>query len=319
MLFDFLEQLKLDDVRVRAPTKYVLLCGGPMSKDHGDPALSLRDAFYKIIDGAIPSDASLLVAEQINAFVIKRANYDDFLRFESDIAQVCELVLLFSESEGSFSELGSFCSIEEIRSRTMVVIEDKYFNIADSYIRLGPLEALLNEDDSAVVTFTFKGLGSADGKFEAVDRDKLKALLRPKIDRRLESIDAHTTFDPSREGHAIKALVGFCQEFGALLREEILLSLQHVGIDISDQQLSRFILCGSQLDWIKERRKGDRRLVLANPSLDKIAAQFLLNKVDEGLPTNANRHRAAILEHWKQSDIERFNAIVETRGAPWAN
>jgi hypothetical protein len=319
MLFEFLEQLKLDDIRVRAPTKHILLCGGQMSDKHGDPAKSLRDAFFKIVDGAIPADASLLRAEDVNAFVIKSANYDDFLRFESDIAQVCELVLLFSESEGSFSELGSFCSVEEIRKRTMVVIEDRFFNNADSYIRLGPLQALLNEDGSAVVTFTFKGLGSADGRSESVDRDKLKELLRPRIDRRLKSIDTHTRFDSSREGHAIKVLVGFCQEFGAMLPEEILLALQHVGLDITDQQLSRFILCGSQLEWIKERRKGDRRLILANPSLEDIAAQFLLTKKESGLPTSSNRRRAIILEHWQRSDVERFNAIVETRGAPWAN
>lgn len=318
MLFEFLEQLNLEDVRVRAPTKYIFLCGGQMSDAHADPAKSLRDVFYKIVDGAIPTDASLLRAEDVNAFVIKQSKYDDFLRFESDIAQVCELVLLFCESEGSFSELGTFCSIEEIRSRTMVVIEDKHFNNANSYIRLGPLQALLNEDDSAVVTFTFGGLGSKDNSFASVVPDKLMKLLRPKIDKRLASINTHTSFNGSREGHGIKALVGFCQEFGALQRDELLLALQHIGANIDDDQLSRYLLCASQLEWTKERRKGDRRLVFSNPALDDIAAQFLLAK-GGALPTNAGRRRAAILDHWQNADAERHAAILETRGKPWAS
>lgn len=318
MLFEFLEQIKIGEVRVSAPTKYILLCGGQMSDKQEDAPKSLRDVFYKIVDGAIPKDATLLRAEDVNAYVIKSAKYDDFLRFESDLAQVCELVLLFCESEGSFSELGSFCSIEEIRGRTMVVIEDQYFNSANSYIRLGPLQALLNEDDSAVVTFTFASLGSPKRTYDAVERIKLKELLRPRIGKRLASITTHTTLDPMREGHAIKALVGFCQEFGALLPEEILLALQHVGVDISVDQLSRFILCATQLDWIKERRKGDRRLVFSNPALEDIAARFLLQK-DGALPTNSNRRRAALLEHWQQNDVERYNAIIETRGSPWAS
>lgn len=317
MLFEFLEQIKLDQVRVRAPTKSILLCGGQMTNVGQEPPKSLRDAFYKISSGAIPSNASLLRAEDVNAVIIRDANYADFLRFESDIAQVCELVLLFCESEGSFAELGSFCSVEEIRQRTMVVIEDKYFNAVNSYIRLGPLQALLTEDDSAVVTFTFNGIGGIPGDFGSVDREKLRLLLRPRIESRLASISTHTTFNSSKEGHAIKAIVGLCQEFGALLREEILLSLQHIGLDISDSQLSRFILCGSQLDWIKERRKGDRRMVFSNPSLDTMAAQFLLEK--GVIPTSSNRRRTAMMEYWQHTDHERFNAIIETRGAPWAN
>lgn len=316
MLFEFLEQLQLDAIRVRAPTKYVLLCGGQMTEQHDDPPKSLRDVFYKILDGAIPRDATLLRAEDVNAYVIKNASYDDFLRFESDLAQVCELVLLFCESEGSFCELGSFCSIEEIRKRTLVVIEEKHFEV-DSYIRLGPLQALLNEDDSAVVTYNLKTLGSADGLVQSINRDELKRLLRPRIDNRLVSIQAHTTLDPSREGHAIKAVVGFCQEFGALLYEEILLALQHVGIDISISQLRRFVLCGSQLNWIKERRIGDRRLIIANSSLEEIAAQFLLHKREGGLPTNANRRRTQLLDYWQNADGERFAVIKQMRGVPW--
>jgi len=317
MLFEFLTQMKLDNIRVRAPTKSILLCGGQMSNKLEDPAKSIRDAFHKIVDGSIPAGASLLRAEDTNAFVLRDANYDDFLRFESDIAQVCELVLLFCESEGSFCELGSFCSTEEIRSRTMVVIEDKHFNAANSYIKLGPLTALLNEDDSAVVTFTFEGLGASSKDPSNIDLVKLRDLLRPRIDRRLNSIDTHTSFNPDKEGHVIKALVGLAQEFGALLREEVLLGLQHIGADISDAQLKRFVLCGEQLGWVKERRKGDRRLILANPSLEDIAAQFLFNKGE--IPTNGGRRRAAILNYWREHDRERHDSIIETRGALWAS
>lgn len=287
-----------------------------MSKEPKDDPTSLRDVFFKIIEGAIPPDASLVRAEDVNAFHIMKANYDNFLRFESDIAQLCEIILLFCESEGSFCELGSFCSIEEIRHRTLVVIEERYFN-AQSYIRLGPLQALLNEDDSAVVTFTFPSLGGSPANLKAVSSDKLKKLIRPKIDKRLASIPARTTLDPQREGHIIKAMVGFCQEFGALERCEIMLALQHIGIEIDHDQLTRFILCATQLDWIKEARKGDRWLVFSNKSLDRDGAQFTLK--DGNLPRSRSKRRLAILEGWRGSDEDRYNAIIEVRSSPWGS
>lgn len=316
MLLEFLMQMDLKAIWVRAPTKFILLCGGHMSEKHEDDPKSLRDVFFKIIDGAIPPDASLVRAEDINAFYIKRANYDDFLRFESDIAQLCEIILLFCESAGSFCELGSFCSVEEIRRRTLVVIEEQHFE-AESYIRLGPLQALLNEDDAAVVTFTFPSLSGSPSNLKSVDSDKLKKLIRPKIDKRLASIPSQTTFDVSKEGHIIKAMVGFCQEFGALERTEILLALQHIGIEVSDDQLNRFLLCAGELRWVKQVRKGDRWLVFSNKSLDRDAAQFTLN---EGIiPAGRSKRRAAILESWRQNDEDRYNAILEVRNMPWGN
>lgn len=299
---------------VRAPSKFILLCGGHMSNKHEDDPTSLRDVFFKIVDGAIPPDASLVRAEDVNAFYIKRANYDDFLRFESDIAQLCEIILLFCESAGSFCELGSFCSVEEIRSRTLVVIEEKYFN-EDSYIRLGPLQALMNEDDSAVVTFTFPSLNGSQNNLKSVDPDRLKKLIRPKIDKRLASIPSQTTFDVHKEGHIIKAMVGFCQEFGALERPEILLALQHIGIEVNDEKLTRFLLCARQLGWVKEARKGDRWLVFSNKSLDRDAAQFTINSGI--LPIGRIKRRLAILDSWRQSDEDRYNAILEVRSTPW--
>lgn len=314
MLLEFLIQMDPKAIWVRAPTKFILLCGGRMSENHRDDPTSLRDVFFKIIDGAIPPDASLLRAEDVNAFYVKRANYDDFLRFESDIAQLCEIILLFCESAGSFCELGSFCSVEEIRRRTLVVIEEKYFD-AESYIRLGPLQALLNEDDSAVVTFTFPSLKGSPANWKSVDPDSLKKLIRPKIDKRLTSIPSQTTFDVRKEGHIIKAMVGFCQEFGALEKAEILLALQHIGIEVSDEQLTRFLLCAGQLGWVKEARKGDRWLVFSNKSLDRDAAQFTLK---EGiLPAGRSKRRLAILESWNQKDEDRYNAILEVRNVPW--
>lgn len=315
MVIEFLEQMDPTAVWVRAPSRFILVCGGQMSENFDDPPLSLRDVFFKILDGAIPPNATLLRAEDVNAFHIHKASYDDFLRFESDIAQLCEIILLFCESEGSFCELGSFCSIEEIRHRTLVVIEEKHFN-AQSYIRLGPLQSLLNQNDSAVVTFTFSSLGAGSKHFPSVNTDKLKSLLRPKIDKRLESIPSDTTLNTKKEGHIIKAIVGFCQEFGALERAEILLALQHIEINIDDRDLKRFILCASQLDWIKEIRKGDRWLIFSNKALDRDAAQFQLSKSGP-LPASRTKRRLSILEGWRRFDEDRYNAILEVRANSW--
>ena len=62
-----------------------------------------------------------ILAEDLNAF-FPEGEYKDILKFETDIAQICDLIILFSESYGSAAELGAFSMIEEIARRLLVGI-----------------------------------------------------------------------------------------------------------------------------------------------------------------------------------------------------
>jgi hypothetical protein len=312
MLFEFLEDMELDNIRVRAPTDVVLLCGGRMTNALGDPPISIRDAFYKIPETPIPQGADLIRAEDTSAFFVKSAMYNDYLQFENDLAQICELILLFCESESSFAELGAFASHEEIASKTLVVVQDQYFNDETSYIKLGPLQSLINRNSTSVFTINDGDIGINGKNYSGIKLTTLKERLKSPIEKRLETLKEHTRLNVAREGHIIKMIVGFLQEFGALSRDEILLSLQHVGINIDNDRLSGYLLCAAAVGWAKEARKGDRVFCFANPKAQNDAAQISLSGVQ--LPKNVKRRRAVIRDYWDEHDNDRFRSIAEYDG-----
>src|SRR6185295_12911360 len=80
----------------------------------------------------------LIQAEEITSDFLFFKKYDNILDFETDLAQIVELIILFCESEGSLAELGAFAMIDEIAQRLFVVVRQKHWN-ASSFIKLGPL------------------------------------------------------------------------------------------------------------------------------------------------------------------------------------
>src|SRR4028118_2064861 len=106
MLPPFVEYLDTKNIRVQAPTDVIFLCGGPMTDLAVRKPASLRDAFLKIVDNPLDRrKRELVLAEDVNVSYLSRQAYRDLLAFETDFAQICELIILFSESEGSLAEL----------------------------------------------------------------------------------------------------------------------------------------------------------------------------------------------------------------------
>jgi len=103
-----------ESVRVRAPSSIVFLCGGVIDA-RLDPPTALRDAFYRSIKTAPPA-YTVVLAEDANPLTTD-AGYGDLLSFESDIAQVVGLILLFAESAGSLAELGAFAASQPLHPR----------------------------------------------------------------------------------------------------------------------------------------------------------------------------------------------------------
>jgi hypothetical protein len=157
---DLLDLIDPTTIKVHAPTLVVFVCGGLIEKIDKPPK-SLRDAFVRIADKSPLAKYRIVLAEEIEAFFPKGV-YQELLRFESDIAQIAELLLLFSESAGSLAELGAFSTDEEVAPRMMVVIDDANYK-SDSFIKLGPLYSLtLHHGDAAVCVIALKDIDLDD-------------------------------------------------------------------------------------------------------------------------------------------------------------
>ena len=321
MLKNFLEDLDLNDCHVRAPKRIVLVCGGPVGEG-GSDLRSMRDAFYRIpinpyLGGAEPIQAEELTREYTANIA---QTYNDILRFESDFAQICALVILFCESEGSLAELGAFALDEEISKKIFVVIRSSYYT-DDSFIKLGPLKRIEEIDPQAVFAVDDDdiGLDSAICSHrkphlinKGIDVGSLKELIGPSIAEKMEKCNDPTTLNTTRNGHFIKVLVGLIQEFGCLTLEEINNSMKQL-FDLDDRPVKQLILCATSARWIQEHRKGNRVFYFNSNDLEDDAVNFRF-KEGSGIEKKNLRRRASIMEHWREHDVNRHRSITAHRG-----
>lgn len=250
----------------------------------------------------------LIQAEEITPQISFFNKYENILDFETDLAQIVELIILFCESEGSLAELGAFAMISEIALRLFLVVREKHWNEL-SFVRLGPLRRIEKSyGRDCIFVVDDVSVGMRGNSARDVSIDALKTLLVPPLTMRLARPHEPTTFDAQRSGHLIKLVVGLVQEYGALRTEEIqsLLTLLKVS-DISEQAIVRYLLCAEAVGWLKEVSKGSSDYFVAKAAKDAATIYVKPTATEKNKP----RRRHLIREHWKVHDAQRFNAITE--------
>lgn len=297
-----------DNIRVHAPSAVVFLCGG---KTDGtlDAPQTLRDAFHRIAQlGALPGYEIVLAerAKPLNA----AAGYRDLLSFESDIAQVVALILLFAESPGSLAELGAFSAMKTVAPSLMAVIDDYYYN-ESSFIRNGPIAFLEQEHgDEWVLVLDRKEVGiDENGIITKLDSKALSQSLLPEIEKRLSGRRRWEKLDTENSGHLILLITGLCQEYGALTLTEIRSLLSAIGID--HPRIQNFLYCAELLKWIQKVKKGNHSFYVAAPG--EFALDYKL--LDNVASKDRIRWRADIRSHWAEFDRPRLRAIADVRAS----
>jgi len=140
---EWASSIDIIDSRVIKHPSYIFLCGGPTlkkSSHHG----SFRDVFYKYINNNTwEFRENVVLAENIFSF-LEHSGYNDLIEFEKDIANLCALTIIFSESPGSIAEFGSFSVMEEIWKNLFVIIRRDETD-KDSFIWRGPALYLIGQ------------------------------------------------------------------------------------------------------------------------------------------------------------------------------
>ena len=302
----FVEDLSVDKLHVQAPTEIIFLCGGPYTDIAETATASMRDAFLKVVAHPAVGKRDVVLAENFTRLSVFAAYYEDILEFETDLAQITELILLFCESAGSFTELGSFASIPEIAARLLVVIRDFHWK-EDSFIKLGPLRYLIRLHERSVFVLEDEVVGITGDSVSAINLENFKTALDEPLRARLSEAKEPSTFDGGRAGHVIKLIVGLIQEYGALEASEILELLPLFGVHLDDRRLKAYLLCATTVDWVVEHKKGFRDFIVAKaetPAIHFIAKGGALTK-------NRVRRRLLIREYWEKNDPPRFRAIAQ--------
>jgi hypothetical protein len=303
------DDLDAEKIHVQVPTHVIFLCGGPVSSLAVTTPLSLRDAFYKILDNPVLQKRELLLAEEITARLAVFGKYKNILELETDLAQIVELIILFCESEGSLAELGAFAVINEIAQRLFVVVREKHWEEL-SFIKLGPLSLIEYEHGrESIYVIDDEEVGIRGNSVSAVKPDTLKdQLLRP-LTIRLEKPREPTTFDATRSGHVIKLVVGLVQEYGALQVTEISALLKGLNVTTAtEERIHRYLFCAENVGWLKKVSKGSVDYFVAVATKSEAA---IIHSKPTAKEKNRPRRRLLIREHWQKHDTQRFKAISQ--------
>lgn len=310
MLPKFLEKLDIGGIHVYSPRSAVFVCGGMQEPNIELPPKSIRDALLR--SGNLPNitKSTLFVVEKVTNQFLAENVYGDFYEFENDMAQVCDLVLLISESPGSFTELGSFTRDEEVANKLFTVIRNVHFGDG-SYIDVGPIRYLENKQNGSVFVVSDNDYVIDDSDYGRLNTDLLVSRLREPVRNRMELAKEHTHFSKERNGHLCKLIVGLVQDFGALEVSEIRSVLDFLKVPNNQTSAERIIFCGKTVEWLQTDRRGLRTFVL--PAVEKRAAKFAF--VDNEISSSTERRRLQLMEYWQEHDEERRIAIAANAAA----
>ena len=234
--------------------------------------------------------------------------YTELLKFEADIAQLTELLVLFCESAGSMVELGMFVVDNEVSPKLMVVIDDRNYN-QNSFIKLAPIFSLRHRHGGdAVCVLNLEYLNIPDiERLAGLRSDHLLELLKVPLQNRLKQKREPATFDKNRHGHVTKLIMGLVQHYASLTFDEIETLLYCLGVSTASQEIRRHVQCAERFGWLYVERVGTDDYCAPKPAAQKQAIDFDL--VPNSPIKDKLRWRASIRDHWKFAQPLRFKVI----------
>lgn len=304
--------MEIGSLKVHVPSKVVFLCGGAIdSNDPPDLPKMLRDVYYRHRKPELTGlPFQIVLAEDADPLTTD-AGYSDLLSFESDIAQIVGLIVLFVESAGSFAELGAFSALPTIAPSLLAVMLDHWYE-QKSFIKNGPIKYLENNHgEDAILSIEMKALGLASPTdIWLTSPSNLADSLEQTIKYRLDKLAKWRTFDPRNDGHRILLMTGLCQEYGGLSQTEIKSLFDRLSIDVELSRIRSYIYCAELMNWVKLVRKGHAKYVVALTDAGQESALDWKFTPDAPYKDRV-RWRSDIRQHWKRADNPRHRAISE--------
>lgn len=205
----------------------VLVFGGPL----GDPRKSGRQMFLNwLLSKSHPVSPLVRTPEQFQDWS-DFEGYQNLIDFERDAGSLARAIVLFSESEGSFAELGAFCMDEVLAERLFVVIEKEHYS-AGSFIANGPIKKIESLHDNSICVV------------ESINPEKLQAQLpdvAQAIQDKINSSPKTAKFNPQGARDQFLLVADLVELFGALTAHELTLLLSQMGVTIPKKRLDQII------------------------------------------------------------------------------
>lgn len=306
----FLASINLPESRISHFPGIIFVCGGPRN-DLKYPPTSARDSIVRSLWKTHKAVAEQITeAEEVQDW-LREGHYSNLIEFETDIADLASLIVLFVESAGSIAELGAFSVIPPIASKLLVFIRDNSYE-QDSFISLGPIKHL--EKIKATVrvypwtlskTTRNDEFGPAD--IESVDRLALD--ICNDISNALTKSPKSSAFNKKLPGHVMLLICDLVDISLALKLGEILEYLQNFDIRISEGELKKYLYLLEKFKLLEKKYYGDHYFIPTD-SHAFVSFKFKESKFSH----DRLKFKTDMAVYYSDNDRTRHNALRKRTG-----
>lgn len=134
--------------RPKEDVQFVFLCGANIKQ--GVPS-KRRQILLDFSSRHLPY-TKFFLAEAIFSVLRAEGHKTNLLDIENDLSKFSDFVIVVLESESAFCELGAFAVHKKLRKK-LIVINDYNFRKSESFIKLGPVEAISEITDGKHILY----------------------------------------------------------------------------------------------------------------------------------------------------------------------
>ncbi|MDT7516646.1 retron St85 family effector protein [Rhodoferax mekongensis] len=200
---------------------------------------SARQLFHDWVYAKKPRLAELIRTpedfEDWNAYT----GYGNLVDFEIDAGHLSRAIVLFSESEGAFAELGAFCMDPTLAEQLFVVISNDHYE-APSYIANGPIKKIDIDDRQSVCIVQTLDPALVTDHFDAI------ALA---LEEKLAAAPSAPVFKKTRRRDQFLLAADLIDLFGAVTARELHELMGYMEVELEYKELEQITnqLCRFEL------------------------------------------------------------------------
>ena len=305
----WISSIDLTKTRIVRFPSLIFLCGGPISQEN-NKFYSCRDIFYHYIIGSdFRFKDKIVLAENIFQF-FEHSKYNNLLNFESDLAELSVLTIIFSESPGSIAEFGSFAVLKSVQEKLLIVMHrddaDK-----NTFIWRGPalyLRDLANKNgkENPITIYEWrKKINEKDimtqNDFSIDDAEDLKEI----IENILLKIKKTVTFQKDNLGHILLLMLDILSVVRLATLDEITSLLNLLGINHSKGTVGKHLSLLPSLKLADKKNYGNNVYYFTLSDKSWLSLAFQKNAMVRDL----DRWKNEFTVYYSQKDLHKHRAL----------
>ena len=254
--------------------------------------------------------SKIFTAESINDW-FREDYFRDLVTFETQVANLASVIVLFVESPGSIAELASFSQVPQIRERLLVFLDEHFYN-KDSFIRKGPIQYLEDQGNDLVHVYPWSSNNSASGtNFETSLLKDFADDIANDINAKVKEMPNEETFSEFNETHLTLLVCDIIRIARLLKIGEILEMMKKMGADVEQKDIRKYLFILEKLGLVERVPYKNHRYFRCRSNASFISYGFKPTaKFNE-----MTRWKFRIHKWFRENDTDRFKVIQSNQAS----